>query len=87
MEITQIKNRIAEISERLVEISQEQKISGYELARAQGTDKELGVHIDPLTAWARRMRELNTECQELAEERRRLRAAKRGMRACECDCH
>jgi hypothetical protein len=87
METTEIKQRIIEISERLVEISREQSASGLELARAQGTDKVLGVHVDPLTKWARRMRELNTESQELAEERRRLRAEKREQRVCDCACH
>jgi hypothetical protein len=87
MEITEIKNRVAEISERLVEINREQSASGFELARSQGTDKELGIHIDPLTKWARQMRALNTEAQELTEERKRLRAKKRESRTCDCQCH
>jgi hypothetical protein len=87
MELTEIKTRIAEISERLGEISREQMTSGYELAKAQGADKMLGISIDPLTAWARRMRELNIEAQELIAERKSLRAVKRESRACACDCH
>jgi hypothetical protein len=87
METTEIKQRIIEIGERLTEISKEQTQSGYEIAKSQGTDAELGIHIDPLTKWARRMRELNTESQELVEERRRLRAAKREQRVCDCACH
>lgn len=87
MDNTEIKNRIADIALRLAEINREQAESGHELARAQGTNKELGVHVDPLTKWARRMRELNTECQELIEERRRLRATKREQRVCDCACH
>ena len=87
MEITDIKRRIIEIGERLVEISREQRDSGYELARLQGTDDLAGIHIDPLTAWAKRMRELNTECQELTAERKRLREAKRELRECDCVCH
>lgn len=87
MDNTEIKNRIADISLRLVEINREQTQSGYELAKAQGTNKELGVHVDPLTSWARRMRELNTEHLELVEERRRLRATKREQRVCDCECH
>ena len=87
MDTTEIKERIIAISERLVEINKEQSASGFELARSQGTDKELGIHIDPLTQWARRMRELNTESQELVEERRRLRAEKREQRVCDCVCH
>jgi hypothetical protein len=87
METTEIKQRIIEIGERLTEISKEQTQSGYELAKSQGTDAELGIHIDPLTKWARKMRELNTESQELVEERRRLRVAKREQRVCDCACH
>ena len=87
MDITQIKDRLAVIGARLVEINQEQAQSGLELARSQGTDKELGVYVDPLTKWARKMRELNTEASELASERRNLRAMKRGLRTCDCACH
>jgi hypothetical protein len=87
MDTTEIKQRIVEISERLVEINREQSASGFELARAQGTDAELGIHIDPLTKWARSMRELNTESQELVAERRRLRDIKREQRVCDCACH
>jgi hypothetical protein len=87
MEITEIKKRLVVIGERLVEINREQAQSGLELARAQGTDKVLGVSVDPLTKWARRMRALNTECAELVEERRQLKQAKRSQKSCECMCH
>jgi hypothetical protein len=87
MEITQIKERLAEIGERLVEIRQEQSKSGLLLATAQGTDEIKGISIDPLTDWARRMRELNTEFVELVVERKALKEEKRGLRTCECDCH
>lgn len=87
METTEIKIRIEQIGERLIEISREQSASGYELARSQGTDELDGVSIDPLTEWARRMRALNTEAKELVEERKRLRAEKREQRVCNCDCH
>lgn len=87
MDITQIKDRLEVIGARLVEINQEQAQSGLELARSQGTDKELGVYVDPLTKWARKMRELNTEASELASERRTLRTMKRGLRTCDCACH
>jgi hypothetical protein len=87
MELTEIKSRIAEIGERLGEISREQSASGYELAKAQGTDSLTGISIDPLTLWARRMRELNTEAEALIAERKALRAEKREARACNCACH
>ena len=87
MEITQIKERIAEIGERLTEIRQEQSQSGLLLATAQGTNEMTGISIDPLTDWARKMRELNTEFVELVLERKDLRETKRGLRTCECDCH
>jgi len=88
MELTEIKQRIAEIGERLGEIAREQAQSGATLARAQGTDwDKKGIAIDPLTKWARRMRELNTEASELASERRTLRTIKRGLRTCDCNCH
>jgi hypothetical protein len=85
MEITEIKGRIAEIGERLAEINREQTTSGWELARSQGTSEQKGVSIDPLTAWAWRMRELNTEAKELVEERRQLRELKR-TEPCSCSC-
>ena len=87
MEITQIKERLEVIGKRLLEINQEQAQSGLELARAQGTDNQKGVSIDPLTSWARKMRELNTEASELVSERKSLKETKRGLRTCECDCH
>lgn len=87
MELAEIKDRIAEISERLGEISREQLESGYELAKAQGVDTLAGISIDPLTTWARRMRELNIEAQRLIAERKELRAVKRESRECACACH
>lgn len=87
MEITQIKERLAEISERLSEIRQEQIQSGLALANAQGTNDLTGISIDPLTDWARKMRDLNTEFVELVVERKELKETKRALRICECDCH
>jgi hypothetical protein len=87
MDITQIKERLAEIGERLVEINQQQASAGLELARAQGTDEIKGISIDPLTKWAWEMRNLNTEVAELVSERKALKEVKRGLRTCECDCH
>lgn len=87
MEITQIKERLAEIGERLSEIRQEQIQSGLALANAQGTNELVGISIDPLTDWARKMRELNTEFVELVLERKDLKETKRGLRTCECECH
>jgi hypothetical protein len=88
MELTEIKNRIAEIGERLGEISREQAQSGAALARAQGTDwDKKGIAIDPLTKWARRMRQLNTEVNALTAERMILKSQKRALTPCECVCH
>ena len=87
MELTEIKNRIDEIGVRLTDIVREQNLSGYELAKAQGTDEIMGVSVAPLTEWARRMRELNTEWAELVAERKALREQKRGLRTCDCACH
>jgi len=87
MELTEIKNRIAEIGERLGEISREQAQSGAALARAQGYEWDKGIAVDPLTAWARRMRKLNTEVSELTGERMALKTLKRTLTPCECVCH
>lgn len=88
MELTEIKNRIAEIGERLGEISREQAQSGAALARAQGTDWDnKGIAIDPLTTWARRMRQLNNEVSSLTAERMLLKSMKRGLTPCVCACH
>lgn len=87
MEITQIKERLEQIGERIVEIKQEQSESAYALATAQGTNEQTGISIDPLIEWARRMRDLNTEFVELVLERQKLKETKRGLRTCECDCH
>jgi hypothetical protein len=88
MELTEIKQRIAEIGERLGEIAREQAQSGAALARAQGTDwDKKGIAIDPLTKWARRMRELNTEVNSLTAERMILKSQKRALTPCECVCH
>jgi len=87
MEITQIKERLGQIAERILEIKQEQSESGYRLAIAQGIDELAGISIDPLTDWARRMRELNTEVVDLVLERQSLKETKRALRTCECACH
>jgi hypothetical protein len=92
MDITQIKEikeRLAEIGERLAEIRQEQSQSGLELAKAQGTSVVLGISVDPLTDWARKMRELNTEWLALIVERTNLKERKRALvlEDCTCDCH
>lgn len=87
MELTELKARIDEIGVRLGEISREQLDTGYALARAQGVDTLAGISIDPFTAWARRMRELNIESQELIAERKKLRAVKRESQGCACACH
>lgn len=87
MEITQIKERLGQIAERITEIKQEQSESGYALAMSQGTNDLAGISIDPLTKWAWRMRELNTEVVELVLERQSLKETKRGLRTCECACH
>lgn len=92
MEITDIKEireRIDAIAVRIYEINKEQMSSGLELARQQGTDTRRGIKIDPLTEWARRMKELNAEIAALVFERRELKEKKRllGKTECECDCH
>ena len=93
MEITEIDSRIevamriAEIGERLSEIQKEQSASSWELAKAQGTDEQVGLSIDPLTEWAFRMRKLNTEAKALIQERKSLRASKRQTKSpCFCGC-
>lgn len=89
MELTEIKQRIAEIGERLTEIRQEQSQSGLELAKAQGSSVLVGISIDPLTEWARKMRELNTEFIRLVVERSQLKEQRRALMLdkCACDCH
>ena len=87
MDITEIKERLEAIGKRLVEITQEQSQSGLDLARAQGTDYIQGVHLDPFTDWARRMRTLNTEVADLVAERKALKAEKRALTPCVCACH
>jgi uncharacterized small protein (DUF1192 family) len=87
MNITEIKNRIAEIGERLGEISREQAQSGAELARAQGYEWGMGIDVASLTEWARRMCALNTEVAKLTSERTALRAQKRTLTPCVCVCH
>lgn len=94
MDITQIKERLAEIGERLGEISRQQAQSGAEFARAQGTgafgdtprytEAELqDLYFD----WALTMRTLNYEVWALTGERKSLRARKRALTPCECACH
>lgn len=84
----QTKTRLTEIGERLGEIAVEQAQSGKALAREQGTDRLSGIAIDPLTTWARKMRDLNIEVAELVEERKSLKETRRSLKpCCECDCH
>jgi hypothetical protein len=94
MNITEIKNRIAEIGERLGEISRQQAQSGAEFARAQGTgafgedNRYTEAELDSLYfEWALTMRTLNYEVWALTGERKALRAQKRALTPCECACH
>ena len=87
MDITQIKERLEVIGSRLVEINKEQISSGLELARYQGTENLFGINIAPLTDWARKMRDLNTEIAQLTQERKELKALRRDLKTCVCNCH
>lgn len=89
MGLSTINDRIAEINERQMELSAMRKEMAVQMAVEVGTDDEAGVHIDPLTAWARRIKKVNSEMRDLADERRVLRNTKRekNTSACTCSCH
>jgi HAMP domain-containing protein len=82
-----IRERLTQIQERQQELSEIRHEMASQMVRAVGTNEDPGVEIDPLTAWARRVKNVNTEMKALAEERRWLRESRRRLNPCECDCH
>lgn len=85
--IEAIRDRINEIQERQKYLSEARREMALEMAVEVGTDEIIGISIDPLTKWARRIRKINTEMKDLADERRGLREKRRAMNPCTCNCH
>jgi hypothetical protein len=82
-----IKARLMEIEERQKELAQSRREMALDMAVEVGTDELVGINLDSLSKWARRIRKVNTEMKVLADERRWLRESRRRLNPCECDCH
>ena len=83
------KARIAEISAQISEIHAERNEWATNIMGKIGTDELVGINLDELTVFARRVRKLNTQMKELADERRAIRAERlaEALAKCGCDCH
>ena len=84
---TEIKERLDWIQSRQQYLSEARREMSLKMAADIGTDEIIGISIDPLTKWARRIRKINTEMKDLADERRELRAKRRVINPCTCNCH
>ena len=87
MEANQIKDRLAELQSEMDSLTELRRNSAISRAISISTDELAGINLDELSKWAREMKMLNTQIERLANERRELRATRRELRTCECDCH
>ena len=84
---SEINARLAEINVKQEELAQMRREMSHFMAVEVGTDPMAGINLDNLSKWARRIRKVNIEMKDLADERRELRAQKRALNPCVCDCH
>jgi uncharacterized coiled-coil DUF342 family protein len=87
MEINQIKERIAEVQELITELHEERHSLILDFGINLGTTTKDGINLTELSKWAREVIQLNAEMTELADERRALRALKKELNPCVCNCH
>lgn len=87
MEITEIKERIAEVQELITELHEERQKLILDFGVNLGTTTTGGINLTELGEWAREVIQLNAEMTELADERRALRALKKELNPCVCNCH
>ena len=87
MEANQIKDRLAELQSEMDSLTELRRNSAISRAISISTDELAGINLDELSHWAREMKMLNTQIEKLANERRELRAMRRELRTCECNCH
>lgn len=84
---SEIKARIAELQEEIQEVHEERRKLIMDFGINLGTSSTGGINLTELGEWAREVITLNAEMAELTNERRTLRAAKKELAPCECDCH
>lgn len=87
MDTNQIKDRLAELQSEMDSLTELRRNSAISRAISISTDEFAGINLDELSYWAREMKMLNTQIEKLANERRELRAMRRELRTCECNCH
>lgn len=87
MDANQIKDRLAELQSEMDSLTELRRNSAISRAISISTDEFAGINLDELSYWAREMKMLNTQIEKLANERRELRAMRRELRTCECNCH
>jgi uncharacterized coiled-coil DUF342 family protein len=87
MEINEIKERIAEVQELITELHEERQSLILDFGINLGTTTKDGINLTELGEWARGVIQLNAEMTELANERRALRALKKELNPCVCNCH
>jgi hypothetical protein len=83
----EIKARIAELQEEIQEVHEERRKLIMDFGISLGTTSTGEINLTELSEWAREVITLNAEMAELADERRTLRAAKKELAPCECNCH
>lgn len=83
----EIKARIAELQEEIQEVHEERRKLIMDFGINLGTSSTGGINLTELSEWAREVITLNAEMAELTDERRTLRAAKKELAPCECNCH
>lgn len=87
MDTIEIKARLAEIQIEMEDFLEIRRSSSLNTAIEIGTDSLAGINLDNLTKWAREMKVVNTQLERLANERRELRAMRKELTPCECNCH
>ena len=87
MEMNEIKERIAEVQERINELHTERHTLIVSFGLGLGITSKNGINLTELGEWAREVIDLNAEMSELADERKALRAMKKELNPCVCACH
>lgn len=87
METNEITARIAEVQNLINEAHEERRELVMKFAVGLGITSKNGINLTELGEWAREVIDLNLELKELADERRELRASKKEIAPCVCNCH
>lgn len=96
LSISEVEEKLNELRKQLAELTHKRQKLALKMAEDVGTDDRAGIHIDPLTAWARKTKKLNFKIQKTADaihpvhlellRLRHNREVERRKSGCTCSC-